>query len=157
MAMAKIKTPVVSNRQARRSYHILKKYEAGIVLKGSEVKSLRLGHGNLNNAFVVFTANRPYLLNMHIKRYKNNALALKPLDETRARALLMHKKEILQLQLNRKLENATIIPLKVYFTSSQRVKVMIALAKAIRKQDKRAVIKQREDERVMTRYKDYTL
>lgn len=103
---------LVNNKKANFNYEIIASYEAGIVLTGSEVKSLSLAHGTLEEAFVIIRNNEMYLLNMNIPKYKFNTS--KTHDETRTRKLLMHKHEILKIQLKKKQEKLVLIPLLVY-------------------------------------------
>lgn len=140
---------LVNNKKANFNYEIITSYEAGIVLTGSEVKSLSLAHGTLEEAFVIIRNNEMYLLNMNIPKYKFNTS--KTHDETRTRKLLMHKHEILKIQLKKKQEKLVLIPLLVYW-SHGKIKVKVALAKGRKKHDKRDVLKKRDDMRSMRDY-----
>lgn len=131
---------IAVNRKARHDYIIEDTYEAGIVLLGSEIKSLRLGKVSLKEAYVSFIDNEAYIKAMNISIYKeatyNNH------DETRDRKLLLHKREINKLASKCKLQGYTCVPLKLYFNNG-RVKVEIALAKGKTLYDKRQSDKQR--------------
>lgn len=132
---------IATNRKANFEYFLLEKFQAGIVLCGSEVKSLRKNNVKIEDSFVIIRGTNVYLKNMFIKSY-DKASAFAP-DELRDRKLLLGKKEI--LKLSRELCNVglTIVPTKIYFVDSL-VKVEIALAKGKKLYDKRETIKKRE-------------
>jgi len=131
----------INNRKAKYDYQIFETYEAGIVLKGTEIKSIRLGNCNLKDSYVVIKQNEAYVINMHISQYKEGNIFNH--EETRTRKLLLHKKEILKLNDKIKISGYTIIPLKLY-TSKNKVKLLIGLAKGKKNYDKRETIKQRD-------------
>ncbi len=135
---------VCQNKKASFEYFILDTYEAGIKLKGTEIKSVRKGKCNINDAYVIFKNNKPYILNMHIAKYEMGNIFNH--DEMRTKELLLTKHEILKLQQKIKLEGLTIVATKAYFKGSL-LKIEIALAKGKKTQDKRDVIKQREEKR----------
>ena len=134
----------ILNRQARFNYTILEEVEAGISLKGTEVKSIRDGKANIKDSYAVIKNDEAYLLNMHISEYKEGNIFNH--EETRTRKLLLHKKEILKLRDKIALQGLTLVPLKVYFVKN-KVKVLIGLAKGKKTYDKRESIKERDIKR----------
>ena len=134
----------ILNRKAKYNYQIFETVEAGIVLTGTEIKSLRLGKANIKDSYVRVKNNEMYIINMHISSYENGNIFNH--DETRERKLLLHKKEIFKFRDKIKLESYTIIPLKVYLVKG-RAKVLIGLAKGKKNYDKREDIKKRDIER----------
>lgn len=139
---------IITNRKARRDYFIVESLEAGIELKGSEVKSLRDKRGNLNDSFAKVVHGEIFLLNLHISPYSHGTLdAPEPL---RTRKLLLRKSQIKKIAGNLTVGKQTLIPLKLYFKKG-RVKVELALAKGKKQYDKRENIKRREHERVIQR------
>ena len=134
----------IVNRKAKYNYQIFDTAEAGIVLTGTEIKSLRLGKANIRDSYVRVKNGEMYIINMHISGYENGNIFNH--DETRERKLLLHKKEILKFRDKIKLEGYTIVPLKVYLVKG-RAKVLIGLAKGKKNYDKREDIKKRDIER----------
>jgi SsrA-binding protein len=135
----------IKNKKAFYDYEILERYEAGIELKGSEVKSLREGKANLRDSFVRIENGEAFLFNAYIAPYSHGGLFNH--EPTRKRKLLLHKSEIKRL-LGKSMEKGlTIIPLRIYFNERGKVKVEIALAKGKKLYDKRETIKRREQER----------
>ncbi|MCX8027260.1 MAG: SsrA-binding protein SmpB [Thermodesulfovibrionales bacterium] len=135
---------IAQNRKAYHDYHIEETLEAGIVLKGTEVKSIRDGKINLKDSYVIIKDLEAFLLNCHISPYSHgNILNHDPL---RTRKLLLHKKEIIRLlgKINQK--GFTLIPLKVYIKDNL-VKIEIGLAKGKRQYEKRDSIKEKEAKR----------
>lgn len=130
---------IAQNKKARHDYFIEDTFEAGIQLVGSEIKSIRLGKVNLNDAFVVIRGNQAYLSNMHISKYDFSNLFNH--EETRTRKLLLHKREILKLDAKTREQGYTIIPLKIYFKEAL-VKVEIGVAKGKKLHDKRESMKE---------------
>ena len=143
---------VCENRKARHDYFIHETYEAGIVLVGTEVKSLRAGKANLKDSFAKIKNNEIFLDNMHISPYEQGNIFNH--DPLRARKLLMHKREILKLKDKIEKEGYTLIPLKMYFKGSI-LKVLIGLAKGKKSYDKREAIKKRDTEREMQKIIKY--
>jgi len=135
---------VCQNKKASFEYYILDTYEAGIKLTGTEIKSVREGKCNINDAYVIIRNNKPYILNMHIAKYEMGNIFNH--DETRSRELLLHKHEILKLQQKIKLDGLTLAATKAYFQGSL-LKIEVALGKGKKLQDKRETIKAREDKR----------
>jgi SsrA-binding protein len=131
---------IAVNRKAHHDYFIEEKYEAGLVLKGSEIKSIRAGKVSLKEAYISFINSEAYVKDMNISQY-NNA-SYNNHDETRDRKLLLHKKEITKLFSKCKIQGYTCIPLRLYF-SDGLVKLEIALAKGKTLYDKRESDKQR--------------
>ena len=134
----------ILNRKAKYNYQIFDTIEAGIVLTGTEIKSLRLGKANIRDSYVRVKNNEMFIINMHISSYENGNIFNH--DETRERKLLLHKKEIFKFRDKIKLEGYTIVPLKVYLKNG-RAKVLIGLAKGKKNYDKREDIKKRDIER----------
>ena len=134
----------ILNRKAKYNYQIFETVEAGIVLTGTEIKSLRLGKANIKDSYARVKNNEIFLINMHISSYDNGNLFNH--DETRERKLLLHKKEILKFRDKIKLEGYTLVPLKVYLKNG-KAKVLIGLAKGKKSYDKREDIKKRDIER----------
>ncbi|MEO2069292.1 MAG: SsrA-binding protein SmpB [Desulfurobacteriaceae bacterium] len=139
------RTPEIKNKKAYYDYEILEKYEAGIALKGTEVKSLREGKANLRDAFVRIENGEAFLFNAYIAPYTHGNLFNH--EPTRTRKLLLHKSEIKRLLGKTQEKGLTIIPLRMYFNNRGKVKVEIALARGKKKYDKREAIKRREMER----------
>ena len=134
----------ILNRKAKYNYQIFETVEAGIVLTGTEIKSLRLGKANIKDSYARVKNNEIFLINMNISSYDNGNLFNH--DETRERKLLLHKKEILKFRDKIKLEGYTLVPLKVYLKNG-KAKVLIGLAKGKKSYDKREDIKKRDIER----------
>ena len=132
---------LAENRKARHEYFIEDTYECGIVLKGSEIKSIRNGKANIKDSYGIIKNNELYILNMHISKYENSGV-FSP-DELRTRKLLVHKKEIYKLKQKINQEGYTLIPLKLYFKDG-RAKILIGVAKGKKNYDKRETIKQRD-------------
>ena len=131
----------ILNRKARYDYHIEDEYEAGIVLTGTEIKSIRNGKMNIKDSYAIIRNEEIYLLNAHIASYEKGNIFNH--DEARTRKLLMHKKEIKKLNNKLILEGYTLIPLKVYFVRG-RAKILLGLAKGKKNYDKREDIKKRD-------------
>ncbi len=140
---------ISDNRRARFDYEIIETYEAGIELKGSEVKSLRTGHTNLAEAYAAMKNGELWLINSNIPEYREaNRFNHEP---KRARKLLLHSKEIGKLSAGVLKEHLTIVPLKMFFNPRGRVKVDIALARGKKLHDKRETIKERSWDRERAR------
>ena len=134
----------INNRKAKHNYQIYETVEAGIVLTGTEIKSIRNGRANIKDSYATIKNLEAYIINMHISIYENGNIFNH--DETRTRKLLLHKKEILKLHDKIRLEGYTLVPLKIYFKNSH-AKVLIGLAKGKKNYDKREDIKKRDIER----------
>lgn len=139
----------IQNRKAKFDYEIIETFEAGMVLKGTEIKSIRLGKANLKDSYCIIRNNEIYVLNMHISSYDYGNIFNH--DETRTRKLLMHKREILKLKSKIEQNGLTIIPLKLYF-KKDKAKLLIGLAKGKHNYDKREAIKKRDEERNLKKY-----
>lgn len=133
------------NRRARFDYHILDTLEAGIVLTGSEVKSLREGHASINEAYATEDKGELWLVNAHIPEWK--AATRFNHEPRRPRKLLVHRKELNRLAGAIKREGVTLVPLSIYFNEKGRAKCEIGLAKGKKKADKRETEKARDWQR----------
>lgn len=142
-----IKT-IATNRKARHEYNIMESVEAGIVLTGSEIKSIRAGNVSLGDAYVRPDQGGLWLFNAHVARY--DAASYQGHDPVRPRKLLLHKKQIRELVSNVKEKGFTLIPLRLYIKDSY-AKLEIALAKGKKLYDKRESINQRETQRKLDR------
>lgn len=139
---------IVTNRKARHDYHFLETWEAGIVLSGTEVKSLRAGKINLTDSYAAVDDGEVYLYNVHVSRYEQGSHFNH--EPNRRRKLLLHRSEIRKL-IGRVVEKGlTLIPTRVYFKRG-RAKVEIALAKGKRDYDRRRTIMERDAQRDMER------
>lgn len=136
----------ILNRKARYDYEIEETYEAGLVLTGTEIKSIRNGKANIKDSYAIIKNDEIFLLNTHISLYDEGNRFNH--EETRTRKLLLHKKEILKLKNKLLLEGYTLIPLKIYFVKS-KAKVLIGVAKGKKNYDKREAIKKRDELREM--------
>ncbi|MGB9561552.1 MAG: SsrA-binding protein SmpB [bacterium] len=136
---------ILKNKKAGLNYEILDTYEAGIVLKGSEVKSLREGKGSINEAYGKVKNGEIFLVGMHISPY--TPASHLGHDPKRPRKLLLHKREIIRIASKLAEKGLTLIPLKVYFNDMEKIKVELALARGRKLFDKREIIAKREAER----------
>ena len=134
----------IVNRRAKFDYFIEEEYEAGIVLTGTEIKSVRNGHCNIKDSYGIIRNGEVFLLNMYIEHYKEGNIFNH--SETRTRKLLLHKKEIKKLSQAIELQGLTLVPLKLYFKDN-KLKVLLGLCKGKKTYDKREVIKNREQQR----------
>jgi SsrA-binding protein len=139
---------LVSNRKAFHDYEILDTHEAGIVLKGTEIKSLRNHDASLQEAYVKIIKNEVWLIGSYIAPYKFGNVYNH--EERRDRKLLMHKREINRLKIETQEKGITLVPLALYLKNG-RVKIKIASAKGKKKGDKRAALKEKEDKRHIER------
>jgi len=144
----KARKVIASNRRARHEYEILDSFEAGIVLSGPEVKSLRAGKASLGDAYAEVRRGEVYLLNAHIGAYEQAGRANAP--PLRERKLLLHRYEIARLAGRVVERGLTLIPLQLYFKDG-RAKVELALARGKRQYDKRQAIRKRESDRDLQR------
>ena len=150
--MSKQETPdtqsIARNKRARHDYHILETWEAGLVLSGTEVKSLREGNANIADAYAIVKDGEVYLLNLHIAPYEQgNQFNHEP---TRTRKLLLHRKEIRRMIGAVERQGLTLIPLELYFKRGI-AKVALALGKGKKLHDKRDTARERDAEREMAR------
>ncbi len=140
---------IASNRKAYHDYFVEDKYEAGIELCGTEVKSIRMGHVNLKDAFCIVKDGQMMVHGMHVSPYeKGNIFNRNPL---RARRLLMHKKEILRLYGKVKQDGYALVPLSIYF-KGPRIKLEVGLCKGKKLYDKRDAAAARDAKREMERH-----
>jgi len=146
--MSQNSTPTIKNRKARYEYDVEETFEAGIVLKGTEVKSLREGNASLQEAFAFLQDGEVWLRDMYIKRYKHGSYSNH--EERRPRKLLLNKREIRELDKAVSQKGYTIVPLKLYFKKGY-AKVLIGLARGKKKYDKRDDIKERDTKRELER------
>jgi len=140
---------VATNRKAYHDYFIEEKFEAGIVLKGTEVKSLREGRVNLQDSYASVHEGEIFLHHCHISPYSHGNIMNH--DPLRVRKLLLHKKEINKLLGKTQLKRLTLVPLRVYFSKRGQVKVELGLAKGKKLYDRRESLKTREAGREMER------
>mgnify|MGYP001607134158 CR=1 FL=1 len=135
-------TTYVENKKAAFDYEILEKYEAGLVLSGMEVKSIRAGHISLKGAFITFHGNNAMLTNAHIAKYKYSGKSL-GYEPEKSRQILLKKRENNHLRGKMQEKGLTVIPLSVY-TKGRHIKMEIAVCRGKKKYDKRESIKKRE-------------
>jgi len=141
--------PLAQNRKASHDYFIEETYEAGLVLTGTEIKSLRAGKANISDAFATIRNGEAFVHNMHISPFEQGN-RFNPSDPTRARKLLLHKKEIAKLLGLTKQEGYTLVPLKVYVKNGY-AKLLIGLGKGKKKYDKRESAAKRDAQRDIQR------
>jgi SsrA-binding protein len=139
---------IARNRRARHDYHILDTFEAGLVLTGTEVKSLRDGKANIGDAYGIVRDGEAFLLNMHIAPYESRGYANHEPDRTRK--LLLHRKEIRRLIGAVEREGLTLVPLELYFKNGV-AKVALALGKGKKLHDKRDAERERDAAREIAR------
>ena len=139
---------ITENRKARHDYTIEESFEAGIELKGTEVKSMRAGKANLKDSFAIIENGELYLYGMHISPYEQGNIF--NVDPLRPRRLLMHKKEILRLLGKTREQGLTLVPLKAYF-KKDKIKIELALAKGKKLYDKREDMAKRSAQRDIER------
>ena len=137
------KTVNILNKRARFEYEILEEYEAGIVLTGTEIKSLRSSKASITESFCQFIEDELYVINMMIDEYKLGTFYNHKIK--RERKLLLHKYELQKLKKKLKDVGNTIIPLKLYINNSGKAKLLVALARGKKLYDKREAIKDREN------------
>ncbi|KKQ27032.1 MAG: SsrA-binding protein [Candidatus Magasanikbacteria bacterium GW2011_GWC2_37_14] len=138
-------TPYAVNKKAQFDYELLEKYEAGLVLSGAEVKSIRNGHISLKGSFVNFYNNQAFLVNAHVAKYKF-ASNQKNYEPEHNRQLLLKDKEINYLRGKLQVVGLTIVPISLY-NKGRHIKLEIAVARGKKKYDKRESIKKRELDR----------
>ncbi len=140
---------IAQNRKARHDYHLMDRFEAGIVLVGTEVKSIRSGHLSLVDSYAKIEADEVFLHNAHIATYAYGTHDNH--EPKRPRKLLLNRKEIRRLAAKTKATGVTVVPTRAYF-SRGRIKVEIALARGKQDYDKREDLKKQDDQRMMQRY-----
>lgn len=131
----------IVNRVARHDYFIEEEYECGMVLTGTEIKSIRLGKANIKDSYAVIKNGEIFLLNMSISHYKEGNIFNH--EETRTRKLLLHRSEILKLNDKVRLEGYTLIPLKIYFVKG-KAKLLLGVCKGKKNYDKREALKEKD-------------
>lgn len=138
---------IAKNRKAYFNYEILNRVEAGLVLTGSEIKSIRNGSVNIQDSYINFEKNEAYIINMNIANYQfTTAYQVSPL---RKRKLLLNRREILKLQQEKKIKGLLVIPLTLYLNIKGKAKLEIALVRPKKLHDKREAIKTRELKRII--------
>ncbi len=140
---------IAVNRKAWHDYEILNKYEAGVSLVGSEVKSIREGRVNLKDSYVEIREMEAFLMNTHISEYMNSSYNNH--EPRRKRKLLLHKAEIMKLDRKIKVKGVTIVPLRMYFNPKGYIKMEIAVVKGKRLYEKKQTIKDRDVNREINR------
>jgi len=139
---------VATNRKARHDFEILETFEAGIVLEGPEVKSLRLKQAHINQSFARVEPDGLYIYGMHIQPYVFNTI--KQLDPIRTRKLLLNRREIKKLAKSTAVKGTTIVPLEIYFKNGW-AKALLALARGKQARDKHEAIKKKDIDRELRR------
>ncbi len=137
------------NKKAHFNYEILDHIEAGIVLTGTEIKSLKKGQADIKDSFIRIKKNEAYITNMYIAKYEEGNIFNH--DETRERKLLLHKKEILKIKAEYEKEGTSLVPLKVYM-KKKYAKVLVGIGKGKKTYDKKETIKKRDIEREVRKY-----
>ena len=144
----RLAAPALSNKKARFNYEIFETFEAGIVLKGTEVKSMRQGKASMGDSYARVHGGELYLVNFHIEPYKEGTWTNE--NPLRPKKLLLHKREIRRLIAKVQERGLVIVPLKAYFKNGY-AKVLVGLGRGKKLYDKREKIKKRETERDMGR------
>ena len=142
----------INNRKANYNYQIIDKIEAGIVLTGTEIKSIRQGKANIKDSYAIIRNDEIFLINTHISLYEEGNRFNH--EETRTRKLLLHKKEILKLKNKLEIEGYTLIPLKIYFVRG-KAKIEIGVCKGKKNYNKKEAIKERDIKREQEKYIKY--
>jgi SsrA-binding protein len=141
----------IKNKKANFDYYIEDTIECGIELKGTEIKSLRKGSGDLKDTFALIRKGEVYLVNMYIAKYEEGNRFNH--EERRTRKLLLHKKEIRKLKEKVEREGYSLVPLKAYLSESNKVKILLGVGKGKKLYDKRETIKERDLNREANRLK----
>jgi SsrA-binding protein len=144
------KAPEIKNRSIYHEYFIDAKYDAGMVLLGTEVKSLKAGKASFNDSYCLLQDGEVWLKSLHIAEYSHGTVNNH--DPVRDRKLLLQKREIRKIAAKLKEKGYTLVPLRIYFTDKRFAKIEIGLAKGKKLHDKRESIKQKDVEREMKRY-----
>lgn len=131
----------IKNRKALYDYSISDTYEAGIVLTGTEIKSIRDGKANLKDSYAIVRNGEVFILNMHISHYENGNIFNH--NETRTRKLLLHKNEILKIKDKISIKGYTLVPIKLYF-SKNKAKILLGIGKGKKIYDKREALKEKD-------------
>lgn len=133
---------IANNKKAYFNYEILDRYEAGIVLTGSEIKSIRNGSVAIQESYINFEKNETYIINMNISNYHFSSSY--KVDPLRKRKLLLNRKEILKIQQEKKIKGLIVIPLVLFLNAKGKAKLEIALCRPKKLHDKRQTIKEKE-------------
>ncbi|MFC6333274.1 SsrA-binding protein SmpB [Paenibacillus septentrionalis] len=141
--------PLAQNKKASHDYFIEETFEAGMVLTGTEIKSIRNGRANINDAFATIRNGEMFIHNMHVSPFEQGNIH-NPSDPTRARKLLMHKSQIAKLYGQAKQEGYSIVPLKIYIRNGY-AKLLIGLGKGKKQYDKRETAAKRDSQRDIQR------
>lgn len=136
------------NKKARFDYEIIESYEAGIVLSGAEVKSVREGSADFSGSRVVFGIDGPKIVGLNINKYRFDST--ENYDPARPKKILIHKKEILEIQSKMRSAGLTLVPVKLY-NKGDLIKVQVALVRGKKTHEKREIIKKRETDRGLAR------
>ena len=131
----------IKNKKAYYNYFIEEEIEAGIELKGTEIKSIREGKTNIKDSYAIIKNNEVFLLNMFVSKYDSGGVFNH--DETRTRKLLLKKKEIIKIKSKLDIEGYTLIPLKLYFKNN-KLKVLLGISKGKKNYDKRQALKEKD-------------
>ena len=130
----------IKNKKALYDYNIFDTYEAGIVLTGTEIKSIREGKANLKDSYAIIKNGEAYILNMHVSSYEKGNIFNH--DETRTRKLLLHKNEILKIRDKIMIKGFALVPIKIYFFKN-KAKLLIGVGKGKKNYDKRESLKEK--------------
>ena len=141
----------IKNKKAYYDYFIEEEIECGLVLKGTEVKSIREGLANIKDSYAIIRNREVFLLNMYIAKYNDGGVFNH--DERRTRKLLLSKKEILKLKDKIEISGYTLVPLKCYFNKN-KVKILLGIAKGKKLHDKRESMKEKEIEKTLKSFKN---
>jgi len=141
--------PTIENRRARHEFFVLESVEAGLVLTGTEVKSIRAGGASLAEAYARFRDGEAWLLGMHVPPYREGSFSNG--EPTRPRKLLLHREEIARLQSRVAEKGLTVVPLRLYFTRGM-AKIMLGLVRGKKLWDKRAAVAKRDVEREIAKH-----
>ena len=143
----------IENRKAHHEYSILQTFVCGIVLQGSEVKSLRAGKGNISDAYCYVSKGEIWMKNSHISKFESDRFTNH--EEKRERKLLLNKREIRKIKQELQVQGITLIPLKIFSNEHNLLKLEIGICKGKKLYDKRNDIKDRDNERELDRIKKY--
>lgn len=154
MSQSKKQIEIV-NRRAKFEYHFVDTYEAGLVLQGTEIKSIRQGNANLSDAYCYFKDGELYIKSMYIAEYENGTYANH--EARRTRKILLHRRELKKLERRVKEKGMTIVPYRLYLSDRGIAKLEIALTQGKKSYDKRQTIKERDSKREMSRMKKIRL
>jgi SsrA-binding protein len=141
----------VKNRKASHEYEIIEKFDAGLVLKGCEVKSIISGKCSLAEGYITIKNNEAYLLQVNITRYERIDGFMKSIEETRERKLLLTKDEIRKMEKFIREKGLTIIPLTLYYSDTKKIKLELAICRGKKMYDKRETLKKKQQELDMKR------